>query len=154
VSTRLVVSDLFAFLVASPQDIEAGGWKLVRRGMHDGNAHQMIVLTEDGGPAPEIAAADGIGASAWGFSNVQVRVRGNPWDGDSARAKLAEVFDLLDSRPGLIMNDQRYDMIQATTTEPAAFMDDKGRWNLTQVFTFTWHRALTEPNGGNGNGNG
>lgn len=115
-------------------------WLSVRRRAHD-EEDQLVILTEDGGPVPEIFAPVGIGAASMAFSNVQVRVRGIPHDGDGPRAKLAEIFGVLDSALGVEMGVTRYELVRATASEPAAFMDDKARWNFTQVFTFTWSRA-------------
>ncbi len=112
-------------------------WPSVRRRVHDGS-DQLVVLTEDGGALPEIPATTGIGSAALGTPAVQVRVRGKPWDGDSARAKAEEVILHLHGRQSAWIGETLYRSIQAQTLEPV-FMgfDDKGRPEFTVSLLMT-----------------
>lgn len=112
-------------------------WPSVRRRVHDGS-DQLVVLTEDGGPPPEIPAATGIGSAALASPGVQVRVRGKPWDGDSAKAKAEEVIREMHGRQSAWIGGTLYRSIRSQTFEPV-FMgyDDKGRPEFTVSLLMT-----------------
>lgn len=120
------VSDVQTYLEA--QDIIGGstGWTSVRRRMHEA-ADKMVVLTEDGGAAPEIQAATGLGDAALKDPGVQIMVRAEEWDGDAALAKAQAIFDALHGLSGTVGSGS-YLRIKAMTSEPLfAGYDDRGR---------------------------
>lgn len=129
-----VVDDVHAYL--GDQDLAGDGtdWALVRRNEHD-ETDQMVIVTEDGGPAPEIAESTGIGDSALEDRGVQVRARSAPNDGDSSFSKARAVYDALHGKRKLTMNGNEYFRIVALTAEPvAAGKDDNERWSHTISF--------------------
>jgi hypothetical protein len=132
-----VVSDVFAFLEAEGLAGGSTAWTLLRRRVMDSPAeNQLVVVTEDGGPRPEIPALDGsMGDSAFKDSGVQVRVRGEPWDGDSCATKAQEIFDALHGKRNIVVGSTEYLRVRAQTAEPLFIgFDEQGRAQHTMSF--------------------
>lgn len=137
------VSDLFTYLESEGIAGGVTSWGLVRRRMHD-DQDQLVALTEDGGPMPEIGATEGIGDSAVTDPSVLVSVRGAPWDGDAAQAKAEEVMEALHGLLGVTLGSTRYDRIAANTAAPVfAGFDKNGRPLCT--ISFRCMRSVTVP---------
>jgi len=129
-----VVADVQEYLAALDIVDGSSEWPSVRRRVHD-NSNQLVVITEDGGPAAETPADAGIGLAAFGFPQVQCRVRGEPWDGDSSHAKAEEIRDALHGLQGPVMGSTQYIMVTALTSGPVFLgFDDKGRPEHTISF--------------------
>ncbi len=131
-----VVTDVFTYLEA--QGVAGGSteWALLRRRVMDQEVtDQLVVVTEDGGGAPEIAESPGIGDSALKDLGVQVLVRGNPWDGDSSLTKAVEVFDTLHGLLDTLVGATTYLRVKAQTGEPVFVgFDERGRPQHTLSF--------------------
>lgn len=130
------VSDLQDFLLAEGlvNDAGQGAWPTFRRRVTDASGDQLVVLTEDGGPQPPVGSAEET-------LQVQVLVRGRPNDGDSVEAKIAAIYDAVHGQTGVVMGETRYIGVVALSAQPAAFSDDKGRWNMTISFAMTRPQA-------------
>lgn len=135
------VNDVFTYLTA--QGIAGGSteWDLKRRRLMDAPAtDQLVVLTEDGGRAPEIAETEGIGDSALQDVGVHVLVRAEAWDGDASAAKAQEVLDALHGRRDVQLDQTTYLRVRALTPEPVFLgFDEQGRPRHTVAL-----RLLTE----------
>jgi hypothetical protein len=119
----------------------ATGWPSVRRNLND-TSDRMVVLTEDGGPPPEITKAEGIGDTAMETIGVQLRVRGAPRLGDEAAAKAQACLDDLDSLQGVQIGTRVYMSVSAATGEPVFIgFDAKERPEFTVAFRMTALRA-------------
>jgi hypothetical protein len=132
-----IVADVHAYLgTLSPEVIDGSTeWPSVRRRVNDALGHQLVVITEDGGLEPETPAATGLGDSALAEPAVQVRVRGEPWDGDGALAKAQEIYDALHGLLGATMGSTHYMRVKAQTPEPVFIgYDEKGRPEFTVSF--------------------
>jgi hypothetical protein len=131
------VDDVFAYLEA--QGIAGGstGWDCKRRRMMDGqgSSDQIVVLQEDGGPAPEIKVADGIGDSAMKDAGVLVTVRATQWKSDDSRSKAQAVFDALHGKIAAMIGSRTYLRVAALTPEPVWIgFDEQGRPRHTIAF--------------------
>lgn len=135
-----VVADLYDYLEA--QGIAGGStdWSLLRRrDMDEPAMQQLVVLTEDGGPAPEFPADTGIGDSAMQDSGVMVTVRGEPHDGDSSADKAAEIFAALHGQRDIVLGNAsgsvQYYRVSAVTAEPVFIgFDERERPRHTIAF--------------------
>jgi len=131
-----LVDDVQAYLQS--QDVIDGSteWPSVRRNMSDNLPDQLVVFAEDGGFEPETPAPQGsMGDAALAEPAVQVRVRGEPWDGDSAEAKAAEIYDALHGLLRTDMGSQHYLRVKAQTSSPVFIgYDERGRPEFTQSF--------------------
>ena len=132
-----LVADVQTFLQEHSPPIVDGstGWLSTRRRVHD-QQHQIVVITEDGGLEPETPAPDGsLGDSALKEPAVQVRVRGEPWDGDGAEEKAQEIFAALH---GLLRTDvgETYCLrVKAQTSQPVFIgYDERNRPEFTISF--------------------
>jgi hypothetical protein len=125
----------------SPPVIDSGSpveWPSFRRRVIDRigtrDVHQIVVFTEDGGFEPEMPSPQGVGDASIRQPAVQVRVRGEPWDGDSASEKLAEIADIL----GRVLREQigytTYQRIKAQSEPLFIGFDEKNRPEFTQSF--------------------
>lgn len=125
-----VVDDVTDFL--EQQGIAGGStaWALMKRRIMDEPVEDMlVVVAEDGGPAPEMHDAGGIGDSAMRDMGVLVTTRAQAWDSDASRAKAQEVLTALHGRRGSSLSTSTsYLRITAMTPEPIwAGFDDQGR---------------------------
>lgn len=132
-----VVDDVTTYLTA--QGLVGGntGWPVVRRRMTDapltvGGAvpDQLVVVAEDGGPAPELSATSGIGDSAIEDPAVLVTVRAAAWDGDGSRTKAAAILSALHGLRNvqLVAAGTKYLRLRAQTPEPIfTGYDETGR---------------------------
>lgn len=132
-----LVSDLQTYL-ADQSLVDGGtGWTSVRRREHDG-VDQLVILTEDGGTAPEIGRAAGVGSGALHDAGVQIRCRGSEWDSDASEAKAQQIFDLLHGQTGITIGSTTYLRIAALTSRPVFVgFDDKGRPSHSISFRFS-----------------
>lgn len=116
----------------------ATGWPSVRRLEYeptDNDDDRLVIISEDGGTPPEIAAASGIGDSALGDGGVQVRVRGPKHDSDASRSKAQEILDELHGQLGATIGSTTYHRVRAQTDEPVfAGWDDDERPSHTISF--------------------
>jgi hypothetical protein len=141
-----LVADVQAYLgTLSPEVIDGSTeWPSVRRRVNDALGHQLVVITEDGGAEPETPSASGIGDSALAEPAVQIRVRGEPWDGDGALAKAQEIYDALNGLLGVTMGSTIYMRVKAQTAEPVFIgFDTRGRPEFTVSFSAV--RSVTAP---------
>lgn len=128
--------DVFAFL--ETQGIAGGSteWTLLRRREMDAPANdRLVIVSDDGGPLPEIAEASGIGDSALRDVAVQVRVRARAWDGDGSAGKAAEIFDALHGMRNIELGSAPYLRVRAQTAEPLFLgFDETGRPQHSMTF--------------------
>jgi len=109
------VMDVYSELLAA----ELAGWALLRRAMRDDVvSDQLVVVTEAGGGAPSMPAASGIGQTARRTPEVQIRVRGNPWDGDGSTTRAQAIYDHLHGRTDVMLGSGSYLWVQAQTSAP------------------------------------
>ena len=131
-----VVQDMFTYLEA--EGIAGGSteWDLQRRRLMDEPTEdQLVALTEDGGPEPEIAESEGIGDSALQDVGVLVTVQAAAWDGDGSLAKALEIHTALHGKRGITVGSKTYMRVKARTPEPVFLgFDDKGRPRHTIAF--------------------
>lgn len=96
---------------------------------------QLVVVTEDGGPLPEIPETEGMGDSAFGDIGVLLTVRAAQFDSDASETKAADIFDELHGKRDLTMGATTYLRVRARTPEPVfAGFDDQGRPQHTLAF--------------------
>ncbi len=133
----MTVDDVVAYLTEEgivDGSSSSTGWPSSKRRVHD-QTQQLVIVTEDGGAPPEIGRIDD--SAALESPGVQVRVRGEPWDGDAVAAKMAEVYAALHGLTGATLGSTFYVGIVALTSSPASFYDEKGRVNQTMSFALT-----------------
>lgn len=129
----MLVDDVQAYLEAEGITDGSTSWPSVRRRLHDGS-DQLVVITEDGGPTPEIGAP-GVRSASLKDPAFQVRVRATAWDGDASAAKAQEIFDALHGRLKLEMGEGRYLRVAAQSPEPVFIgYDERGRPEHTISF--------------------
>lgn len=130
-----VVDDVQAYLTAQGLVDGSTSWTSRRRWESDVDVDRLVILTEDGGPPPEIAETEGIGDSAEADVGVQVRVRGQPHQGDDAAEKAKAILDQLHGQRSVTMNGTTYLRVRAQTPVPVfAGWDDRNRPNFTTSF--------------------
>lgn len=137
-----VVDDVMVYIVAQNSPAIVGGatgWDIFRRRMTDEpSKDQVVVVSEDGGPEPEIKTSVGIGNAAVSDAGVLVSVRGKQWDGDSSKNKAFEIWTLLHGKRNIQLvapSGTTYYRIRALTPEPIfAGFDDTGRPRHTVGF--------------------
>lgn len=116
----------------------SSGWPSVKRVVHDGTkanpVNRLVILTEDGGFAPEVPSFTGIGDAAFEWPNVQVRVRGAKGEGVDAYAKMAEIKDALHGRRNETVGYTHYIRIKALSGILYIGIDDKERPEFTLSF--------------------
>lgn len=114
-----VVDDVYAYLETEALAGGVTAWGLVRRRESDSpHPDQLVIVTEDGGPPPEIGAASGIGDAAMKDVGVQVMVRAGPWDSDASRAKAQAILDALHSLRATEIGSVTYTRVRALAPEP------------------------------------
>jgi len=122
-----LVEDLGSYLLAEGL-VDDVDWTLVYRNMSDEVPDKVVVLTEDGGPDPEIPADAGIGDSAMKDLGIQVMVRGAPWASDETLAKAVEILGSLHGMLNVTLGSTEYLRVIARSGEPAfAGFDERGR---------------------------
>lgn len=126
------VEDVRAYLIASDLVDGSTGWPSSPHNLHDDSA-QLVVIADDGGRPPELAASVGVGSGASQFPTVQVRVRAGRYDTDLAAAKARAIQNALHSLNGQTLGSTRYEFVRALSS-PARFLDDNQRPNYTQSF--------------------
>lgn len=135
-----LIGDLQSYL--EDEGIAGGttGWLLLRRRVVDAadqSMDQLVVLTEDGGPAPEIGAGEGIGDAAVMDLSIHVLVRAAAWDGDASAAKVAEIEAALHGKLDVLIGSTRCLRVAAQAPQPVFIgFDDLGRPRHTQSFRF------------------
>ena len=124
-----VVADVYSYLEAQGLAGGSTDWTLLRRRLVDDPASdQIVVLTEDGGLAPECGATEGIGDSALQDVGIQVAVRAGPWDGDAGAAKAQEILTALHGLRDTTLGSHTYRRVRAQTPEPIFLgFDARGR---------------------------
>lgn len=138
------IDDVYTKLGPAPGLGLAGGstgWGLTVRRLADpptpGFVDQHVVLTEDGGPPPEIKTVDGIGNAAVKDEGVLVTVRAAAWQSDVSKAKALAIFQALHGllNVQLVSGGTTYYRVRALTPEPIfAGFDEKGRPRHTIAF--------------------
>jgi hypothetical protein len=129
-----IVDDVLAYLASAEIVDGSSEWPSVRRNVHDGS-DRLVIVTEDGGVPPETPSPTGIGDSAFMEPAVQVRVRGEPWDSDSASAKAQDVFDALHGFMRGDLGSTYYIRVAAQTSSPVFIgFDTNGRPEFTISF--------------------
>jgi len=123
------VQDVYDFIEAEGFAAGSTEWDLRRRRLMDElTKDQLVVVTEDGGPSPEIPDDSGIGDSAFQDIGVLVTVRAKAWDGDSGLNKASDIFDAMHGKHDLVVGSTTYLRVRAQTPEPVFVgFDDKGR---------------------------
>lgn len=123
------VQDVYDFILAEGLAGGATGWALVRRNIEDHPGDQLVGVTEDGGSPPEM------GSAAVREPGVQVRVRGAANDGDGVQAKAEAIFSALHGLANAVsVGGGTYLRVEAMTSGPVMFRDDKKRWNATTTY--------------------
>lgn len=120
------VADLQAYLEDQGLIGGSSGWPFTRRVLHDGS-DQLVILTEDGGGRPEIHADTGIGDMACQDPAVQVRVRGEPHDHDTAHDKAEEILRAVHGLRGAMLGSTEYVRVASQTSEPIYIGQDAKR---------------------------
>lgn len=132
------VDDVVAYLTAQTLAGGSTGWDLILRKMGDTPIKdQVVVVSEDGGPEPEIKTAAGIGSAAVGDGGVLITVRAKEWDGNTSKAKAVAILAALHGLRNvqLVGGGTTYYRIRALTPEPVfAGFDDTGRPRHTVGF--------------------
>lgn len=126
------VADLLAYL--ETQGLAGGStdWPIVERRVHDLNGDRLVILTEDGGIQPETPADPGSqGDAAWRRPQVQVRVRGEPWQGPPVEEKAQEIWDAVHGLNGVTMGDVEYIGLRCLSDPIFIGFDDNGRPEIT-----------------------
>ncbi len=122
------VDDVYTYLIAQSIVDGGTGWEAVRRRGSDDASDQMVVISEDGGPEPEIKETVGIGDSALNDIGVLILVRGAAWDSDATLTKALEIFTALHGKRAITLDTKEYLRIRARTAEPVFLgFDDLGR---------------------------
>jgi hypothetical protein len=128
-----VVADVATFIEDAGVAGGSTAWKLFRRRMADqGMGDKIVVVSEDGGMAPEFPSVVGIGDSALEDPAVLVTVRGSVNDSDATEQKAMEVYELLHGRRDVQLttesNATTYYRVKARTPGPVfAGFDERGR---------------------------
>lgn len=131
------VEDVFLYLTEVGIAGGSTDWDLLRRrDMDSPAANQLVIISEDGGPAPETPATAGIGDSAMRDTLIHVTVRGEPWDSDATQAKAVEIYNALHGQiNGFLVGTTSYLRVRAQTPEPLFLgFDTDGRARHTIAF--------------------
>jgi len=130
------VQDVYDYLLDYGIAGGVTGWDLVRRRLTDTPVgDQVVVISEDGGPPPEIPSASGLGDSAMKDVGVQVMVRAAAWDGDASAQKAEEVYNALHGQRAVLLGSTEYMRVAARTGEPIFIgFDEQGRPRHTISF--------------------
>lgn len=129
------VSDVQSHLSSQGLIDGATGWPSTRRRESDELGEgQQVILTEDGGPAPEQPASSGLGSEALSDPGVQVRCRGARGDGDASYDRCKQIRDDLHGRRDETLGSTYYFRVRALGEIAFAGFDDQGRPNHTIAF--------------------
>ena len=123
--------DVQAYLAANSLVDGGTGWPSVLRRVHDETA-KLVIITEDGGPVPQIPRAQGIGDVAMGEPGVQIMVRGEPWKSQDTMDQGQAILDLLHGLAGETIGSTDYIGVYSQTPEPIFLgFDEKHRPRCT-----------------------
>jgi len=128
-----VVEDVQSYLVSEGVVDGSTDWPSVRRNRHD-DSDRLVVITEDGGPAPQIARDEGIGDAAVKDCGVHILVRAERQNGDAAYEKAREIMDALHGLAGEELGSTEYIRVMALTSEPVFLRDETERPLFTIAF--------------------
>lgn len=129
-----LVGDLQTYLRAQGFVDGSTEWVSARHQPHDGQ-DRLVVLSADGGPAPEVGASAGLGSAAARSPGVQVLCRGRAGKGDEAEAKARQILDHLNGRTGVTMDGTYYWGVETVASDPIAVgADDNNRPQFTVSF--------------------
>jgi hypothetical protein len=128
------VADVRAYLEA--ESLVGGDWPAVERRMHDAT-DQLVVISEDGGPPPEIGRIDDTAALV--TLGVLVTIRGAPWDAVSAQAQADLILTAFHGLTGEVIGSTEYIGVVALTAEPvfAGFEEQTNRPLFTVALRLT-----------------
>lgn len=123
------VNDVSSFLEQEGLVGGSSGWDVVRRRLSDQPIpDQVVVVSEDGGPPPEIPADEGLGDSALADRGVLVTVRAAAWDSDASSEKASAILTALHGLRSTTVGSTLYYRVRALTSEPVfAGFDNAGR---------------------------
>lgn len=115
-----VVADVASWLETAGLTGGSTGWVALRRRLTDTpQPDQVVVVREDGGPTPEMAAPAGeLGDAAMVDVGVFVLVRGQPSDSDGSYAKAQAIYNALHGARGVLVGAHQYLRVHARTPEP------------------------------------
>lgn len=138
------VSDLEAYCEAQGLCGGSTEWPTSYRRVHDGTpetpVERLVVFTESGGSAPETPADTGHqGDAAWRRPQVQIRVRGRPWESEEAVAKAQAIWDAVHGLNAVTMGETEYIGTRCVTDLIPLGNDDNGRYEVT------FHVEMTRP---------
>ena len=128
-----VVSDVVSYLAALDIVDGSSDWPSVRGVLHDAS-DRLVAVRNDGGPQPEIGAAEGLGSAAFRDPRVHLTVRGGPHDRDSTDDKAQEIYDALHGLMATTLGATQYDRIVAETTPIEVGQDENARPIHTVAF--------------------
>jgi len=128
-----VVEDVQSYLEDQGLTDGSTEWKSLRRNRQD-KQDRIVVITEDGGPEPEIYKATGIGDAAVRDSGAQILVRAERLNGDEAYEKAKEIYDALHGLTATTLGETEYIRVVALTSEPAVLQDENERPLITWAY--------------------
>ncbi len=132
------VQDVYDYLEAEGITGGSTAWEVQRRRVQDEPVlNQVVVLTEDGGPPPELKAAEGIGDSALQDMGVHVLVRAAQWDSDASYAKADEIYEALHGLQNVVLgsSSMTYMRVKAQSIPVFIGFDSQGRPRHTISFS-------------------
>jgi len=118
------VADVIAYLAATGLVDGSTSWTSSPRLVHD-EVDRLVVVAEDGGPAPELGGGSFDGPIR--TEGVRVVVRGSCYEGDAAAAKATEIRDALHGLAGETLGATRYEGVWAMTSAPVWIGFDENR---------------------------
>lgn len=128
------VDDVQMFLSENGITDGSTDWPSVLRMMHD-ESDRLVVITEDGGPAPELPAAAGVGDSALADVGVRIVTRGSIDEIEEAQAKAQEIFDALHGQLNTTLGYTPYLRVRAFNAHPYFVQwDDRRRPVFSSAF--------------------
>ncbi|MFW6202562.1 MAG: minor capsid protein [Gemmatimonadota bacterium] len=128
------MADVQSYLQAQSLVDGETGWTSTKRHLHD-DADQVVALTDDGGPPPEIATSSGLGDQAIADVGVQALVRAARLKADDSYDKAEAIRDALHGLTDTTLGATRYIRVRAMTSEPVfAGFDSNGRPTHTIAF--------------------
>lgn len=132
-----IVTDVQDFLENESLIGGGTGWVSVQRLLHDDEGDRIVVISEDGGPLPEVPSAGGVGEAALADVGVHFMVRAGPEDSEASFDMAQAILDALHGTIHATLNGQEYIRGRALTGEPIfAGFDDRRRPTHTIAFRF------------------
>ena len=128
-----VVSDVQDYLEEEGLVDGSTEWQSLRRNRQD-KQDKIVVITEDGGPEPEIYKATGIGDAAVRDSGVQILVRAERLNGDAAQEQAQAIYDALHGLTDTTLGETEYIRVVALTSEPSFLQDENERPLVTWAY--------------------